>query len=99
MGHPGGRSDFLTDAFQAGNLADVDDELNEDLRKMARDVSCKQMAGSKRTHDDDVDKDKEGDDCDGSMFEDLDEPQPTPTKRSSKAQESHQIGSHELAAC
>ena len=46
-GHPGGRSDFLTDAFQAGNLADLDEELDEDLRKMARDVSHKQMAGSK----------------------------------------------------
>ena len=46
-GHPGGRSNFLTDAFQAGNLADVDDELDKDLRKMAGDVSHKQMAGSK----------------------------------------------------
>ena len=52
---------------------------------MAGDVSCKQMAGSKRAHDEDVDEDEEGDDGNGSMFEDLDEPQPTPTKRSSKA--------------
>ena len=85
MGHPGGRSDFLTDAFQAGNFEDVDDELNEDLRKMAGDVSRKQMAGSKCAHDEDVDKDEEGDDGDGSMFKDLDEPQPTSTKRSGKA--------------
>ena len=84
-GHPGGRSDFLTDAFQAGNLADVDDELDEDLRKMALDVSHKQMAGSKCTHNEDVDEDKEGDDGDGSMFEYLDELQPTPSKRSGKA--------------
>ena len=84
-GHPGGRSNFLTDAFQAGNLADVDDELNKDLRKMAGDVSCKQMAGSKHTHDKDIYEDEEGDDDDGSMFEDLDEPQPTSTKRPGKA--------------
>ena len=61
-GHPGGRSDFLTDAFQAGNLADLDEELDEDLRKMAGDVSHKQMAGSKCIHDEDIDKDEEGDD-------------------------------------
>ena len=84
-GHPGGRSDFLTDAFQAGNLADLDEELDKDLRKMARDVSHKQMAGSKHVHDEDIDEDEEGDDGDGSMFEDLDEPLPAPTKRSSKA--------------
>ena len=51
-------------------MADLDDELNEDLRKMARIVSHKQMARSKRVHN----EDKEGDDGDGSMFEDLDEP-------------------------
>ena len=85
MGHPGGRSNFLTDAFQAGNLADLDEELDEDLRKMAGDVSRKQMAGSKRIHDEDIDEDEEGDDSDGSMFEDLDEPLPAPVKRSGKA--------------
>ena len=84
-GHPGGRSNFLTDAFQAGNLADLDEELNEDLRKMAGDVSRKQMAGSKHIHDEDIDKDEEGDDSDGSMFEDLDKPIPAPVKRSGKA--------------
>ena len=84
-GHPGRRSDFLTDAFQAGNLADLDEELDEDLRKMAGDVSHKQMAGSKCVHDEDIDKDKEGDDGDGSMFEDLDEPLPAPAKRFGKA--------------
>ena len=84
-GHPGGRSDFLTNAFQAGNLADLDEELDEDLRKMAGDVSRKQMAGSKCVHDEDIDKDEEGDDDNGSMFEDLDKPLPAPAKRSSKA--------------
>ena len=84
-GHPGGRSDFLTDAFQAGNLADLDEELDEDLRKLAGDVSHKQMARSKHVHDEDIDEDEEGDDSDGSMFEDLDEPLPAPVKRSGKA--------------
>ena len=88
-GHPGGRSEFLTDAIQAGNVAGLDEEgnarLDEDLRKMARDVSCKQMAGSKRVHDEDVDEDEEAEDGDGSMFEDLDEPLPAPAKRSGKA--------------
>ena len=59
----------------------MDDELDEDLRKMAGDVSRKQMARTKHTHN----EDEEGDDGDGSMFKDLDEPQPTSTKRSSKA--------------
>ena len=84
-GPPGGRSNFLTDAFQAGNLADLDEELNKDLRKMARDVSHKQMAGSKHVQDKDIDEDEEGDDGNGSMFEDLDEPLPAPVKRSGKA--------------
>ena len=84
-GHPGRRSYFLTDFFQTGNLADADDELDKDLRKMAGDVSHKQMARGKCTHDEDINKDEEGDNSDGSMFEDLDEPQPTLTKRSGKA--------------
>ena len=84
-GHPGGRSDFLTNAFQAGNLADLDEDLDEDLRKMARDVSHKQMAGTKCVHNEDIDEDEEGDDGDGSMFEDLDEPLPAPIKRPGKA--------------
>ena len=63
----------------------MDDELDEDLRKMAGDVSHKQMAGSKRAHDEDVDKDEEADNGDGSMFEDLDERQPASAKRSGKA--------------
>ena len=53
--HPGGRSEFLTDAIQAGNVAGLDEEgntkLDEDLRKMAGDISHKQMAGSRRIHD------------------------------------------------
>ena len=84
-GHCGGRSDFLTDAFQAGNLADLDEDLDKDLRKMAGDVSHKQMAGTKRVHDEDINKDEEGDDGDGSMFKDLDEPLPAPVKRPGKA--------------
>ena len=87
--HPGGRSKFLTNAIQAGNVAGLDEDgdtrLDEDLRKMARDVSCKQMAGSKHVHNEDVDKDEEAEDGDSSMFEDLDEPLPAPTKRSGKA--------------
>ena len=89
LGHPGGRSNFLTDAFQAGSLADLHEEgnamLNKDLRKMAGDVSHKQVAGSKRVHDEDVDEDEEAEDGNGSMFEDLDKPLPVPVKRSSKA--------------
>ena len=88
-GHPGGRSEFLTDAIQAGSLADLDKEgdagLDEDLRKMAGDVSHKQMAGSKHAHDEDIDEDEEAKDGDSSMFEDLDEPLPAPIKRSGKA--------------
>ena len=88
-GHPGGRSEFLTNTIQAGSWAGLDEEgdagLDEDLRKMARDVSHKQMARSKRVHDEDIDKDKEAEDGDGSMFEDLDEPLPAPMKRSGKA--------------
>ena len=62
-----------------------DARLDEDLRKMAGDISHKQMAGSKRVHDEDINEDKEAEDGDGSMFEDLDEPLPAPTKRSGKA--------------
>ena len=66
-------------------MADLDEELDKDLRKMTWDVSHKQMAGSKRIHDEDVDKDEEAEDGNGSMFEDLDEPLPAPVKRSGKA--------------
>ena len=59
--------------------------LDEDLRKMAGDVSCKQMTGSKCAHDEEVDEDEDPEDGDGSMFEDLDEPLPAPVKRTSKA--------------
>ena len=87
--HPGGRSEFLTDAIQAGNVTGLDEEgdaeLDEDLRKMAGDVSHKQMAGSKCIDYEDINEDEEAEDGDGSMFEDLDEPLPAPKKRSSKA--------------
>ena len=43
------------------------------------------MAGSKCVHNEDIDEDEEGDDGDGSIFEDLDEPLPAPVKRSGKA--------------
>ena len=86
---PGGRSEFLTNAIQAGNVAGLDEEgdagLDKDLRKMAGDVSHKQMAGSKHIHDEDVDEDEKAEDSDGSMFEDLDKPLPAPVKRSGKA--------------
>ena len=66
-------------------MADLDEKLDKDLRKMAGDVSRKQMAGSKRVHNEDIDEDEEPEDGNGSMFEDLDEPLPAPVKRSSKA--------------
>ena len=84
-GHPGGRSNFLNDAFQTGNVADLDEDLDEDLRKLARDVSHKHTARTKRVHDEEIDEDEEGDDGDGSMFEDLDELPPAAVKKSSKA--------------
>ena len=61
-------------------MADLDDELDKDLRKMTRDVSHKQMAGSKCVHDEDINEDEEGDDGDSSMFKDLDEPLPAPAR-------------------
>ena len=74
-GHPGGRSDFLTDPIQAGSLADLEEEgdtvIDDDLRKMAGDISQ-----SKHGHDEDLDEEEEGEDSDGSMFEDLDEVAP-----------------------
>ena len=86
--HPGGRSEFLTDAIQAENVPGLDEEgdteLDEDLRKMAGDISRKQMAGSKRIHDEDINEDKEAEDGNGSMFKNLDEHLPAPTKRSGK---------------
>ena len=86
--HPGGKSEFLTNAIQAGNWAGLDEEgdagLDEDLQKMAGEVSRKQMTGSKWVHDD-VDEDEEAEDGNSSMFKDLDEPLPAATKRSGKA--------------
>ena len=89
LGHPGGRPDFLTDPIQAGSLADMDEDgdavIDEELRKMAGDVSRKHIARSKHAHNDDINEDEEGEDGDSSMFEDLDEPAPTPTKKAGKA--------------
>ena len=98
-GHPGGRSDFLTDAFQAENVADLDEDLDEDLRKLAGDASHKQIAGTKCVHDEEIDNDEEGDDGDSSMFEDLDKLPPVPVKKVRQGQESCQIRPHELATC
>ena len=53
-GHPGGRSDFLTNAFQAWNMADLDEDLDEDLRKLAGDVFRKHTAGTKHVHDEEI---------------------------------------------
>ena len=89
LAHPGGRFEFLTDAIKAGNVAGLDEEgdagIDVDLRKMAGDVSRKQMAGSKCIHNEDINEDEEAEDGDSSMFEDLDKPLPAPSKRSSKA--------------
>ena len=61
-GHPGGRSNFLTDLIQAGSLADLDKEgdtvIDDDLRKMARDISRKHVARSKHGHNKDLDKEE-----------------------------------------
>ena len=98
-GHPGGRSDFLTDVFQAENVADLDEDLDEDLRKLAGDVSHKQIGGTKCVHDEEIDDDEEGDDGDSSMFEDLDKLPPAPVKKVRQGQECRQIRPHELATC
>ena len=88
-GHPGGRSDFLTDPIQAGSLADLEDEgdtmLDDDLRKMARDISQKHTTGNKHAHDKDLDEEEEGEDGDSSIFEDLDEVAPPAAKENRKS--------------
>ena len=81
-------TDMYTDdcvVWDAKRNAIDEAKLDKDLRKMAGNVSCKQMAGSKHVHDEDIDEDEEGDDGDSSMFEDLDKPLPAPAKRSGKA--------------
>ena len=89
LGHPGGRTNFLTDPIQAGNLGHLDEEgnavIDEELKKLAGSITRKHTAGSKHAHNEDIDEDEEGKDGDSSMFEDLDEPAPTPTKRGGKA--------------
>ena len=67
--------------------------LDEDLRKMAGDVSQKHTTGSKHAHDEDVDEDEEGEDSDSSMFKDLDKVVPTPAKRARKAKSPTKSGS------
>ena len=88
-GHPSGRSDFLTDPIQAGSLADLEEEgdtvIDDDLRKMAGDISQKHTAGSKHGHDEDLDEEEEGEDGNGSMFEDLDKVAPPATRKTGKA--------------
>ena len=59
--------------------------IDEELKKLAGSITRKHTAGSKHAHNEDIDEDKEGEDGDGSMFEDLDEPAPTPMKRGGKA--------------
>ena len=66
--------------------------LDEDLRKMARDITQKYTASSKCVHNDDIDKDEEGEDGDGSMFEDIDKVVPTPAKRTRKTKSPAKLG-------
>ena len=63
---------------------EADTMVDEDLRKMARDISQKHTAGSNCVHDEDFDKEEEGDDGDGYVFEDLDEIAPVPGRKSGK---------------
>ena len=56
------------------DLKEEDDTvIDDDLRKMARDISRKHTAGSKHGHDKDLNEEEEGEDGNGFMFEDLDE--------------------------
>ena len=80
-------------------MADLDEDLDEDLRKLAGDASHKQIAGTKCVHDEEINDDEEGDDGDSSMFEDLDKLPPVPVKKVRQGQESCQIRPHELASC
>ena len=95
--HLGGRSDSLTDPIQvgshviAGSLVGMGEEgnavLNDKLRRMTGDVTQKhgiQLRG-KRAHDNDSDEEDEGDDADGSTFEDLEEAVTAPVKKAGKA--------------
>ena len=85
LGHPGGRTEFLTNPIQAGNLGDLDEEVDKDLKRLAGSVAQKHTPGSKRAHDDDIDENDEAKDGNGSMLEDLDKPAPVPAKRGGKA--------------
>ena len=85
LGYPSGRTDFLTDPIQASNLEDLDEEVDDDLKRLAGSIARKHTPGSKCAHDEDIDGDDEAEDGDGSMFEDLDEPVPVPAKKGGKA--------------
>ena len=70
-------------------MADLDEEgdtvIDDDLRKMAGDISRKHIAGSKHGHDEDLDEEEEGEDSDGSIFEDLDEVTPPVARKTRTA--------------
>ena len=88
-------------------MGDLDEEGNavvdEELKKLARSITRKHAAGGKHAHDEDINEDDEAEDGNGSMFEDLDEPLPTPTKRSGKAKSPAKWGPacwpHEEGGC
>ena len=87
----------MTDPIQvgscviAGSLVGMCKEgnatLDDELRRMAGDVTQKHgtQLGGKHAHDDNSDKEDEGDDGDGSTFEDLDKAVSAPVKKAGKA--------------
>ena len=86
LGHPGGRTDFLTNPIQAGHLGDPDEEVDADLKRIAGSVARKHTPGTKHTHDEDIDNDDDNtEDGNSSILEDLDDSMPVPTKRGGKA--------------
>ena len=64
-----------------------DTTLNDEPRRMARDVTQKHgtQLGGKHAHDNDGDNDKEGEDGNGSALKDLHEPVSIPIKKAGKA--------------
>ena len=75
-----------------GTLADLDEDLDEDLRKMVGMSPVNRWLELNASKMRDIDKDEEGDDGDGSMFEDLDKPPLAPVKRPGKAKSSTKSG-------